>query len=290
MTTMSRFLGTYRWELVLLIVVPAATAIAGYLAMAVSASLWDIGLTGSRYFYFGNGVAGSLVVAVLLGVFYARVRRLGREFLTLVWGYALALRIVGAVLSLVFLAVAPLFVDPQDAIGEYLLSFFGFWLLVGLAQLPVLLVFARRASGISLAHAFFLFLIVQSYALPDTVVERAIKAAFDLPSASMAILLAIPVVAGIGLVTGCVLAWLLGNFASRQVLFRRRVVLALLAAQVMLGGIVWMSAWSSLFLLELVVVTFGVSHILPLALIYLIRVREPISGSLEPPVDSNSQG
>ena len=283
MTPASRFTNTYRWELVLLVAVPAASFIAGYLSTIASANLWDRGLTDGRYYYFGNGAAGSLVAAVLLGVFYARVRRLGREFLTLVWGYGLASHVVGAVLLFAFLVVAPLFVDPQEGIGEYLLSVSGFGLVAWLVQLPVLLVFARRASGISLAHAFFLFLVSQSYALPGVMVERAIKAALDLPSASMAALIAIPVNAGIGLVTGCVLAWLLGNFASRQALFRRRVVLALLAVQATLVGVWMLLAWPSLWVLEVTAVTFGMSLILPLALIYLARVRQPTTTLLEPP-------
>ena len=270
-----RFVAAYRWELLLFLVVPAMAGIANHLALYVSYS-FDSGWVGDRYRYLGHGAVGSLVTAVVLGVCYTRVRSLGRELLALVWGYRLALSVISALFGFASAAIAPSFIDPQTDAVAYALGVTVYATLVFLVSLPVLVVFARRASRLSLTHAFFFFLITLSYTLP---VRWVLPDSLERGT----YLLAATVAGWIGsLVVACVLAWLLGNFESRGDSFRKRMVLVLLAVQAVpkvqaIPEIVWLLLeqpsplwhWGIVFV-TLVVLTLG-----PLAFIYLIRDRSP---------------
>ena len=272
---MRRFIATYRWELWLLLWAPLLSSIAPVAAQL----LFSVFAGESEYpffFYYSMpSVVAGLAEAGLLLAFYARVRRLERRFLTLVWGYSL---VAAAVAVPVYLIGTALFFPVDDRVGSRL----GLWLVaVNLAHiilvLPVLLWFARRASRFSLAHAFFLFLIVKSYTLTGIL---------DL------VIVLVPVGIGMAMNTaayfglGFLFAWLLGNFDSRETPFQKRTVGWLLAAYgvfvltrlaefaVSILGAETLTALA-LGLAGLVFMGTLASSILPFGLIYLVRVRQP---------------
>ena len=277
-SSMVRFVAAYRWELLLFLVAPAVARLANDLTSSVFDSYFDSGWLEGRFSYFGHGAVGNLVTAVVLGVCYARVRGLGRELLTLVWGYKLTVSAIFALFWFASAAIVPSFVDPQTDIAAYALVVTVNWTLVSLVQLPVLVVFARRASRLSLTHAFFLFLITLHYALP--VLQLALWVLPDSltwGTSFFVVSFAVSVASCVGsLVVACVLAWLLGNFESRGDSFRKRLVLMLLAAQAV--QVVQTGVWFLLVRPLQGGVTFVmlVALILgSLALIYLFRDRSP---------------
>ena len=291
---MPRFLVTYRWELWLLLWAPLLGGVASVLVFFLYASLYDEDRVVPRYVSYAQGVAASLVHAGLLAVFYARIRRLERPFFTLVWSYAVWLAVVGTLVWLMVAALAP------DDEGSGLFST-SQWvrarsLVHGFAALLPLFWFARRASLISLAHAYFLFLVLKTYLLTAPLARTLNLQLFDL--------VPVGVLSAIGFVSvfggGTLFAWLLGNFGSRGAVFRKRAVAGLLALYIVSG--LWelvelatvVSDWSEgLFTVAALtsigwfLVRFLVFAIVPLALIYLVRVRDP--ASTESPTDLRVQ-
>ena len=120
-SSMARFVAAYRWELLLFLVAPAVARLANDLTSSVFDSYFDSGWLEGRFSYFGHGAVGNLVTAVVLGVCYARVRGLGRELLTLVWGYKLTVSAIFALFWFASAAIVPSFVDPQTDIAAYAL-------------------------------------------------------------------------------------------------------------------------------------------------------------------------
>ena len=266
---MVRFVAAYRWELLLFLVTPAVAGMANHVALYVS-YYFDSGWIDGRYRYLGHGAVGSLVTAVVLGVCYARVRGLGRELLALVWGYRLALSVISALFGFASAAIAPSFIDPRTDMAAYILGATVYATLVFLVSLPVLVVFARRASRLSLTHAFFFFLITLSYTLP---VRWVLPDSLERGTYLLAALVA----GWVGsLVVAYVLAWLLGNFESRGDSFRKRVVLMLLAVQAV-PPVVWplLERPYLLWLWGIAFVTLVALNLGPLVLIYLVRDRSP---------------
>lgn len=279
---MRRFIATYRWELWLLLAIPAAAGmvrVATQLAFRAIVAQTEVSAETVRLAYTLSPLAAaSLVSALLLGICYPLVRRLNRDLLPLIWGYSLASAAIlapvyftGAALSFTVEGLRPLQV--------------GFWVTgVGLTGavlvLPFLILFARRASRLSLSHAFFLVLI----------------GGFSLPSWGWNWLFW-STGAGVSLVLALLAVWLLGNFESRGQVFRVRAVLAVLA----LNGIGRLVHWVlsiidpgvSIGLNLSPSVAAGVGSyflevLLAMALVYLVRVRDPAAGA-EPPVDLRVQ-
>ncbi len=149
---MRRFLATYRWELWLLLGIPAIALIANY-AYTLSLVLEESYSGG----FFLWHIIRNAVAALLLGAAYSRVRRLGRHMLALVWRYSLTVAVVSAVGYL----AAELLYDGGSPASLGLL-----FTAVGFAGLAILLWFARQASRISLAHAFLLVALTVGGNLP----------------------------------------------------------------------------------------------------------------------------
>lgn len=140
----------------------------------------------------------------------------------------------------------------------------------------------------ALRIAFFLFLLFQSYRLPDAIalgMGTQLRDLFSLgDSLVTAAFLAWPVGLVGALVVGPVLAWLLANFESRDAVLRKRAVGWLLAvyAALRLWDLVETVTLAfredigiprTLALISLGLFLFLASIIVPLALIYLVRVR-----------------
>lgn len=293
------FCVTYRWELWLLVWAPLLGSVASSVASILFAVFYDIGwLTG--YYVYGYGGLGSLLEAALLLALYARVRRLGRRYLSLVWGYAIAIEGVAVLAWLVGVALGPSY--ESSNFGATFLLLTGPSLVQGTASLAVLLVFARQASRFSLVHAFFLFLLFKGYHLPSAIsvlIATQLRDLFSLgESRATVALIAWPFdLVGTAAIAS-VLAWLLGNFESRGVSFRNRAVLGLLVASVAyllwtLAELVIEGVPGLLGLLGVVGVFLSaglLTLLLPLALIYLVRVRNPGSPvDAEPPTDLRVQ-
>ena len=142
--------------------------------------------------------------------------------------------------------------------GEFDLIWF--YPLVALFTLPVLLWFARRASRLSLAHAFFLAFVVGGITLPYLGYLWDASAYTDLL---------------LDLAGGILAVWLLANFDVRGLRFRR----------VSAGLVIALESMIYLPLVVLGVVgiyiaapLLAASVVLPLTLVYLIRVRQPEGG------------
>ena len=272
-----RFIVTYRWELWVLLWTPLLTGILAAVALTLLVSIpEDRGWAYPRYFFHATGAVGGLLSAGLLLVFYARVRRLRRRFLTLVWGYAIGLAAVGA---LVWLVAAALVWDEQG-LGQFDLAVWmrGTRLAHGVVALLPLFWFARQASQLSTAHAYFLFVVVKSYSLAAGLVT-ALNLLL-LGTIPVGLLFAIGFASVLG--SGFVFAWLLGNFDDRGIVFQRQVVGWLLAAHAV--SVVWGLHGATVLQDRMAFAQLLVALILPVVLIYLVRVRHAVSAP-QPPAD-----
>ena len=284
---MRGFVATYRWELWLLLWVPLLGNVMGVVGLPLLLYLvYFTGWPETPFISFSGVIAVALVKAGLLLAFYGRVQRLGRGFLTLVWGYSLLSAAIDAFVFLLGFVVSLALGEPNN-VFQTSLVLLGVGLFEIILALPLLLWFARRASRISLAHALFLFLLFTGYGVIATLVGLVTtQLSVSLNSAdSRAVEALLEQLWSLAstMVAGCVLAWLLGNFGSRGNAFRKRTVMALLAVNAVL--LVWravgilvdeMEGFVGLLILVgglLTVVVF--SFILPLFLIYLVRVRQP---------------
>ena len=252
---------TYGWPIVLFMGVPFTTTIvrtAYYVAL-------DSGFFSYNSFFLPI-VLQSLTTAMLLGVLYLRVRSDERATLRLVWSCTLMLWIVGALGSgSLMLADFSL----VSAAVEAMLS-----IPVGLV---VQLWFARQASRLSLAHAFFLVVVVGGLPLYDS--------SDSLPFYFRWLW---------GPATNVLAVWLLANFDLRGHAFRRRSVVVVIA----LTGVGFLplalaaSHWSAVYgfysrLLLLFPLVHLVYLLLLLPLVYLVRVRQPAAEV--PPASLNEQ-
>ena len=205
------------------------------------------GNAGSYEFSLWLAGVGNLATAVLLGILYPRVRNIEQATVRLVWSYALVL---AAVSALVYFGA--LFLGYEASIWQLT------WVytLGALLSLLPLLWFARRASRLSLPHAFFLVFIVGGLTLPD--LPESLSLYFKWLWGLAASILAV---------------WLLANFDMRGPLFRRSVA----AAVVVLAGLVYLPLLlgPTLFFLQRVVLLLLFP--LQLLLTYLVRVRQPHS-------------
>ena len=230
-----------------------------------------------------QALQSSVVSLLLLAVSYLRVRRLGREYLALLWGYVIILSAIGSVaLGAVYIGgIEYPAADPLSVIGRNLLIF-------GLAEVPRLLAllwFARQASRLSLTHAFFL-VVYTSFLLVAPV--QGSTARDDLTSIYLPLLVG----GAIGLSVMLLKVWLLGNFDLRGPEFRRNAVIGLVAAAilsgyvgVLIGELIGYSEGPYLNILPLLDVVIGIAAFVAttafqlavlfvlFALVYLVRVR-----------------
>lgn len=233
----------YGWAFLLLMGVPFVGAVVNLAFQQVRASdlvshdsiLLPIALT-------------SVATTALLGILYPQMRKANQPTLHLVWSGKLAL---AGIASLMYSAAVVV------GYGENAVEFGLVVTAAGLPGLFLLLWFARQASRLSLAHAYFLVFVVGGV-LPD------------LPDS-------LPLLLGWlwGLLSNVLAVWLLANFDLRGPGFRRWSVGIILGLKVLvlmphlaLGS--GDTAYPLLFLLGTVFAT-----LLPIALVYLVRVRRP---------------
>lgn len=284
---MPRLIATYRWELWLLLGIPVIAQTAR-IPMIILVDRFSLLIENATFSVVEIGVAAS--VLLLLTLSYPRIRGLGREFLAILWGYRIAAAVLTAAIQSAALLMELAYAgegSPFFSIGGTLL----FYLATAPFQIGVLLWFARRASRISLPHAFFLIALTSFVAPPASRGSPDAALAF----ASMA------VGAVIALTLALAQVWLLGNFDRRDAAFRRNAIAALIAAALLSG---WARSIVPLLLsgegdaaLQAHVpfaglitggVAFAYQAVFGLALLfayfalaYLVRERRPAPGAME---------
>lgn len=221
-TDLLRFIDTYRWELWLIVGIPAAAWIAFNLVSIPLQLLLDSARTFSNL----QLLLGSVVALLLLAVFYGRVRGLGRDFLPLLWGYVLITSAISAIAAVAALIAGVEYSDaPQLTVIGSTLLIYG---LAALLQLIALLWFSRQASKLSLTHAFFLVAIASPTLLGSMPGSQSAE--------NFASVLALFLAGGaIALVVALFKVWLLGNFDLRGSGFRRNAVVGFVTAVVLSG-------------------------------------------------------
>ena len=242
----------YGWPIVLFMVVP-------FIALYVRA-LYFYALDSSFFTYdsiFLPIIVRSLTTVALLGVFFLWVQSNERATLRLVWSCTIVLAAVSALVSLYAMLAG-----YDSLASEFVVA-----MLHALVSVVLLLWFARRASVHSLAHAFFLVVVVGGLTLPD------------LPDA-------LPFYLGwLWQLAARVLAvWLLANFDLRSHAFRIRSVIVFVALNGLgvLSGLVLVSSGVAMgrYAVDapyafLQVAMSVLSFLLPLLFVYLVRVRHP---------------
>ena len=279
-TELLRFVGTYRWELWLIVGIPVTTAILRDFVWIPLVFLFGLDHATINLQVFLGGV----VTLLLMAVSYLRVRRLGRDFLALLWGYSV---IVGAIWTIATGAVLIVGIEfptesPLSVLGRSILIF-------GLAAVPqflALLWFGRQASRLSLTHAFFLVAFA-SFALSGPVL--GLQSADGIVGVYISLLVR-------GVITLSVMllkVWLLGNFDVRGPGFRRNAVICLVTAtivsgyvRVLIGELLGYGEGPYSNFLPLLDVVFGVAAFVAttafdlltlfvlFALVYVVRMRQ----------------
>lgn len=242
----------YGWPIVLFMGLPFTARI---VTIAYYAA-FDFGLFSYNWLFLPI-VLTSLTTAILLGVLYPWVRSNERATLRLVWSCTLMLAIL----------TAPVYLSAMLSGYVSLTSMVIVSVSVGLV---VKLWFARQASRLSLAHAFFLVGVVEGLTLHDY---------YD----------SLPLYFGwlLGLATSVLAVWLLANFDLRGHTFRRRSAIVVVALTgvgslpLALTGVGFLPlalagsrglALAAFILLETALLF---PLLLLLLLVYLVRVRQP---------------
>ena len=295
---MPRYFVTYRWELWLIIGIPAVFAVIRMLSTP-QIDIWLNDLVSSSI----TINAGYLVVAapvnlLLLSVSYLRVRRLEREFLASLWRYSIAVAVIGIV-SIISVTTT----DPP--VSQLDISLRG-TLFTLLPHYLALLWFARQLSRISLTHAFFLvpfspldlFISITSryVPIPGSLMDGI--SAMVAWTVDLQWLIDFPTLPGyvvvgfVGLIVMLIMVWLLGNFDRRGERFRKEAIIILVAtlilsgsAMVTLGGLLRYLGEPYEAILPLLGFTVGsnsigivfnlVTLLVLFGSVYLLRVRQP---------------
>ena len=219
-TDLSRFIVTYRWELWLVVGIPAIALI---LQTAVFLPL-NFLLRLEEAVTTLQALQSNVVSLLLLAVSYLRVRRLGREYLALLWG------IVTIFSAISMVAPVTAYIGGLENLWGGSLNPLRLGLLIsGLAGVPSLLAllwFARQASRLSLTHAFFLVAFA-------TLTLAGPLQGFQ-STGGIALLLAHFLVGGaITLSVMLLKVWLVGNFELRGSRFRRNAVIGIVTAAIL---------------------------------------------------------
>jgi len=303
-----RFFRTYRWESAILLWVPLVGAVIGFVARPIVVISLDYStinqdLVTALFQAIFGAISGGVVILLLI-IVYTRLRRLeGVEFLSLLCAYtivSLALAILGSFI------VSWLQIATKVGTVGVILPVILVWpfsilpaaIVLSLVSLAITLWFARRASRLSLRHAYFLVMIgTLAFAPGDGPVRTLL---WSLPLDSLLGITA-STAAGITSVIGqaenlvvvlplAVLGvWLLGNFTLRSPMFQWRTIAGLFAYMALLSAVLptavlfFLSPTLSEIAFIVGSMAFGVLVIAaPFPLIYLVRVREPTPTTPDP--------
>ena len=277
---LSRFIVTYRWELWLVFGIPAITIFTrNFVFHPLDLLLGLEEQTAALHnLKWAQGLA---LYLLLLAVSYLRVRRLGREFLALLWGIAITLWVISLVAyGLVYVLGLT---DPvTSSLGRA-------YLIAGIREVPPLLAllwFARQASRLSLTHAFFLVAFTVLRPWDPVHWNWSLE---SIPYVYVTVLIGVLITYSIMLSK----VWLVGNFDLRGPAFRRNTLIGLVAAILLSGYVrvlisqligpgegryVYIPSLPSLFepviaLTAFLTTTALDQTLIAFALVYLVRVR-----------------
>ena len=302
---MRRFATTYRWEFFLLFGLPVVSGLlrmAGFEAV-LRLAIWfdfDCGRV-SCLAWVSHGI--TLLIVTALAATYPFVRRQGCEFLTLLWGLEIAIRCAALVVYGVEIATGsgefPLgfrLIEVPFTITEWgssvstssSISYDA----INALQLVVYLWFIRRASRISMSHAFLLF----GVSMADAAFT------FSIDSVSLLYIIAYPTLPYIGTTVFYLLAQVGLNALAFRALIRRDALSP--ASRMVMAGVLTVAAllvdllgWSLWWGIMVSPIVFGTGHgslgfssgstavqalrsvtyVLPvLALGYFVRVRRSV--------------
>ena len=268
-------------EFALLAVIPAVAGLANLIVRIAIPYFqyfitwfWD---SGALYFIALIKLPFPVVTAALLAVGYRYARRSQREFTRLAWTMLLAV-------ALVDLAIAALEVGPYVRLHVELFGYppsrDGYLISEPLTMLLVLW-FARRASRISLAHAFFIAALAFSLPLSRLFETATLQGAAE---TSLPVLESAAVNgawAALSISATLAAVCMLGEFDRRGAAFRKRAAAALFGTRAALGvggaavaasqGVAGIAPDAPLAVG--VIVGWGAT----LALVYLVRERRPVA-------------
>ena len=306
-TKLLHYFSTYRWELWLLIGIPAVVAVVRTVSVPLSGILLSdrvdsLSIVNPIQVVINAAyLVTGIVSLLLLSLSYLRVRRLERELLASLWGYSIAVAIIVVVTKIAVIVVA--FAYPEESLTVSSLRATGASLFASLLEYLALLWFARQLSRVSLTHAFFLvaftslnLVIPISGTLVDvTGAERA-----------RAIYLSLLVGGIVSLIVALIKVWLLGNFDRRGERFRKEAIIILVVviilsqyARVTIGELLGylegpylaIVPWLGVIVgLVFFVVGFVINLVTLLVLFgsaYLVRVRQPKTLDATPVPASN---
>ncbi len=303
-TRLLRYFTTYRWELWLIIGIPAVSAVVRMVSFSLSGILLidrvgSLSIINSGQVVITGEIVVGIVGLLLLSLSYIRVRRLERELLASLWGYSIAVAVIGVVAAIAVIVVAV--ADPEESRTVSDLRITGIRLFAWFPQYIALLWFARQLSRVSLTHAFFLVAFTSLY-----LVIPIQGSLIDGTSAEVTWAATLQGLIGgfVGLIVMLIRVWLLGNFDRRGDRFRKEAIIILVATVVLgdyarvalgtllgyleipseailplLGSTVWLFlVLGFVFNLVALLMLFGV--------VYLVRVRQPVTNTSPVPASN----
>ncbi len=227
-------------------------------------------------------ICAAVIVVVLTGISYRRVRRLGKAMLAVYWRYSIAASFVAVVGLLVVDLVFTSQLESLEAWRlELVLRFLLAYLPLAVVSGLVALWFAREASRISLTHAFFLVALTVG---GGASILSLVRGNWNQLGVYGSATVVGDVILGIAITLFSI--WALAHFDVLRRASRRRTVMALLALGVLgavlraLGLYGYSGDYRGLPITVGVILLFSaVFTLIILGLTYLLRVRRPT----EPP-------
>ena len=257
----------YRWELWLFVGVPLVVSVT-WVIESSRPELFTLPLSERQDLPYISPKA--ILLLLLLGLSYLRVRRLGRPTLALVWAYGVAAALANAVASVAIQVFGTPLPGSRTALS----------LVASAVALAILVWFGRQASRISLGHA--LLLVGLSTTLPRG--TSSLTSVFPLLTAvdEPYRIVSWSIVLAFNIALSLLAVWALGRFDSASGVDRTRMVIALFSVAVLvLISTHWaIVSWQSeslqpAFISALISAIVAVSYAVVITLIYVLRVRTP---------------
>ena len=213
------------------------------------------------------------VTAVLLLAAYAYIWRLRLNLIKLVCATTFA----AAIVHLVF--AAPDSVEISIYAWQFIHSNSARFLAGELAAMLLALWFARSASKISIAHAFFITALVFTFPLSRLLIESSIGQSERLSQPlALSAVTATTAMAALSIVTNLAAVWLLGNFDRRGAAFNARAAAALFGIKAAIGvaaAIPLLARGDAAIAGDAPTLIVFAGWGVTLVLVYLLRVRRP---------------
>ena len=214
------------------------------------------------------------VTAALLLAAYAYIWRLRLNLIKLVCAATFA----AAIVHLVF-AAPDLPAEISTYAWQFIHSSSARFLAGELAAMLLALWFARSASKISIAHAFFITALVFTFPLSRLLIESSIGQSGTLSQPlALSAVTAVTAMAALSIVTNLAAVWLLGNFDRRGAAFNARAAAALFGIKAAIGvaaAIPLIARGNAAIAGDAPTLIIFAGWGVTLVLVYLLRVRRP---------------